>query len=121
MIKEKSARRPWTESDNKELKEMLQAGRRSVEIARKLGRTSYAINARVELLNKKVARANPGSLRLKRWTVEENERLRALAVAGERYAAIAKQLNRSEQAVRHRFYDLGMPSRLVDIRTKAQK
>jgi hypothetical protein len=121
MTEEKSARRPWTESDNNELKEMLQAGRRSAEIAMKLGRTRYAINARVDLLNKKAARANPDSLRVKRWTAQEDELLRALRVSGERNAAIAKQLNRSEQAIRHRFYNLGIPSRLVDIRQKAKK
>ena len=121
MTEKKFVRRPWTESDNKEIKEMLQAGRRSVEIAMKLGRTVYAINAHVDLVKKKEARANPGSLRLIRWTVEEDIRLRAFAASGERYAAIAKQLNRSEQAIRHRFYNLGILPRLVEIRQKGQK
>jgi hypothetical protein len=43
------------------------------------------------------------------WTNEEEVSLRALAHEGQRPADIAKQLGRTEQAVRHRFYKLGIP------------
>ena len=38
------------------------------------------------------------------WTPAEDEKLRALVALGERPATIAEQLQRSEEAVRHRFY-----------------
>jgi hypothetical protein len=43
------------------------------------------------------------------WTVEEEEQLCALAESGDHPAIIAKQLGRTEQAVRHRFRKLGIP------------
>jgi hypothetical protein len=115
MTEEKSARHPWTEPDNNELKEMLQAGRRSAEIAVKLGRTRYAINARVDLLNKKAARVNPDSLRLKRWTAQEDELLRALRVSGFQHptCCFARGLNverTSYKSATHRLVGCGADS-----------
>jgi hypothetical protein len=43
------------------------------------------------------------------WTAGEEAMLRAMADEGQRPAAIAKRLGRTEQAVRHRFYKLGIP------------
>ena len=43
------------------------------------------------------------------WRAEEEDQLRALAESGARPAAIAKQLGRTEKAIRHRFYNLGIP------------
>jgi hypothetical protein len=43
------------------------------------------------------------------WTAEEEDQLRSLAESGERPATIAGHLRRTEQAVRHRFYKLGIP------------
>jgi len=43
------------------------------------------------------------------WTPAEDEKLRALAALGERPTAIAQQLQRSEVAVRHRSWKLGIP------------
>jgi hypothetical protein len=43
------------------------------------------------------------------WTAKDEDQLRALAESGERPTAIAKQLARSEHAVRHRLYMLGIP------------
>lgn len=42
------------------------------------------------------------------WTGEEEAQLRSMAEFGERPAAIARHLRRTEQAVRHRFYKLGI-------------
>jgi hypothetical protein len=76
-------------------------------------RTQQTIYSRVQLLKKKALRTKPGGLRLKRWTVEEDEQLRAALAACKRPAAIAKQLKRSEPAVIHRLYHLGTPLRGV--------
>ena len=43
------------------------------------------------------------------WTPEEEAQLRAMAQEGDGPASIAKQLGRTEQATRHRFYKLGIP------------
>jgi hypothetical protein len=43
------------------------------------------------------------------WMPEEEASLRAMADEGQRPAAIAKRLGRTEQAVRHRFHKLGIP------------
>jgi hypothetical protein len=50
------------------------------------------------------------------WTPEEEASLRAMADEGHRPAAIAKLLGRTEQAVRHRFYKLGIP-----LKARAQR
>jgi hypothetical protein len=49
------------------------------------------------------------------WTPAENEKLRALAASGERPTAIAEQLQRSEVAVRHRLFKLGIPAKRIMI------
>jgi hypothetical protein len=49
------------------------------------------------------------------WTPAEDEKLRALVALGERPATIAEQLQRSEEAVRHRFYKLGIPLKTIRI------
>jgi hypothetical protein len=54
------------------------------------------------------------------WTAEEEAQLRVLAESGARPAEIAMQLKRSEQAVRHRFYKLGIPLKPVDLGLKAK-
>jgi hypothetical protein len=52
---------------------------------------------------------------LQPWTPAEDEKLRALAASGERPTAIAEQLQRSEVAVRHRFWKLGIPVKRIMI------
>jgi hypothetical protein len=54
------------------------------------------------------------------WTAEEEAQLRVLAESGGRPAEIAMQLKRTEQAVRHRFYKLGIPLKPVEIGLKAK-
>ena len=49
------------------------------------------------------------------WTPAEDEKLRALAASGERPTAIAEQLQRSEVAVRHRLWKLGIPVKRIMI------
>jgi hypothetical protein len=49
------------------------------------------------------------------WTPAEDEKLRALVALGERPATIAEQLQRSEEAVRHWFYKLGIPLKTIRI------
>ena len=49
------------------------------------------------------------------WTPAENEKLRALAASGERPTAISEQLQRSEVAVRHRLWKLGIPVKRIMI------
>jgi len=49
------------------------------------------------------------------WTPAEDEKLRALAASGERPTAIAEQLQRSEVAVRHRLWRLGIPVKRIMI------
>ena len=43
------------------------------------------------------------------WTAEDDNKLREFAAAGERVIEIAQELQRSEAAVRNRFYKLGLP------------
>jgi len=50
---------------------------------------------------------------LKKWTAEEHERLKALAEAGRRPDEIARELNRSEAAVRVRAWQHNIALRLV--------
>lgn len=50
---------------------------------------------------------------LKKWTAEEHERLKVLAEAGRRPDEIARELNRSESAVRVRAWQHGIALRLV--------
>jgi hypothetical protein len=49
----------------------------------------------------------------KPWTPAEDERLRTLVALGERPATIAEQLHRSETAIRHRSYKLGIPFKMI--------
>jgi hypothetical protein len=49
------------------------------------------------------------------WTFAEDEKLRALAASGERPTAIAEQLQRSEVAVRHRLWKLGISVKRIMI------
>ncbi len=56
------------------------------------------------------------------WTAADDERLRALAIAGKRPTVIAEELQRSAAAVRHRFYKLGIPLPGAKIRgTKGEE
>ncbi|MCK1358926.1 hypothetical protein IVB28_08850 [Bradyrhizobium sp. 199] len=50
---------------------------------------------------------------LKRWTADEHERLKAMAEAGRRPDEIARELNRSEAAVRVRAWQHGIALRTV--------
>ncbi|WP_441237530.1 hypothetical protein [Bradyrhizobium sp. 930_D9_N1_4] len=50
---------------------------------------------------------------LKKWTVEDHERLRAMAEAGRRPDEIAAELKRSEAAVRVRAWQYDIALRLV--------
>ena len=50
---------------------------------------------------------------LKKWTAEEHERLKAMAEAGRRPDEIARELGRSEAAVRVRAWQHGIGLRLV--------
>jgi len=59
MTGQKPIRRPWTETENKELAQMLQARKSTAEIAAKLDRTQQAIYARVQHLNKTAFRKKP--------------------------------------------------------------
>ena len=65
MTGQNVTRRPWTEADNKELEQMLQARKSTAEIAAKLERTQQAIYARVQHLDKKAFRTKSSSLRRK--------------------------------------------------------
>jgi hypothetical protein len=65
MTGQNATRRPWTEADNKELEQMLQARKSTAEIATKLERTQQAIYARAQHLDKKAFRTKSSSLRLK--------------------------------------------------------
>jgi hypothetical protein len=49
------------------------------------------------------------------WTFAEDEKPRALAASGERPTAIAEQLQRSEVAVRHRLWKLGISVKRIMI------
>ena len=53
-------------------------------------------------------------------TAGEEDQLPSLAELGERPAAIGKRLGRTEQAVRHRFYKLGIPLRAIAIWQKVK-
>jgi hypothetical protein len=55
---------------------------------------------------------------LKKWTAEEHERLKVLAEAGRRPDEIAKELNRTEAAVRVRAWQHGIPLRLITQKRK---
>ena len=61
------------------------------------------------------------------WTVEEEEQLRSLVVQGQTALEIGAQLQRTENAIRHRMTKLGLRSkrvkstRLVELRLKAKK
>jgi len=55
------------------------------------------------------------------WTSEEDERLRASAISGKPVAEIAKQLGRTEHAVRNRIYKLQIPLKRITFRLKAKK
>jgi hypothetical protein len=50
---------------------------------------------------------------LKKWTAEDDERLRSMAAAGYRPHEIAEKLNRSEAAVRSRAWQQGISLRLI--------
>ncbi|WP_245444420.1 Myb-like DNA-binding domain-containing protein [Bradyrhizobium sp. Y36] len=50
---------------------------------------------------------------LKRWTAEEHAQLKAMAEAGRRPDEIARELGRSEAAVRVRAWQHGIGLRLV--------
>jgi len=52
------------------------------------------------------------------WTSEQEDQLRRLAKNGESIATVAEQLNRSEQAIRHRARRLGITVRRVAAETK---
>jgi IS30 family transposase len=59
MTGQNATRRPWTEADNKELEQMLQARKSTAEIATKLERTQQAIYARVQHLDRRRFEQNP--------------------------------------------------------------
>jgi DNA-binding NarL/FixJ family response regulator len=56
---------------------------------------------------------------LKKWTAEEHERLKEMAAEGRRPDEIAKELNRSEAAVRVRAWQHGIELRIVVPKRKA--
>ena len=57
------------------------------------------------------------------WAPEEDQRLRALALSGTSVAEMAKQIKRSEEAVRSRAYRLKIlvaKSRMLRLKAKAK-
>jgi predicted transcriptional regulator len=55
---------------------------------------------------------------LKKWTAEEHEKLRSLAAAGSRPDEIARELGRSEAAIRVRAWQHGIALQLVTTKRK---
>ena len=59
MTGPRPAGRPWTGSEDEQLRDMLDTGMTAREIARKLKRTPTAVYARMHLLRKKTSAPQP--------------------------------------------------------------
>ena len=54
------------------------------------------------------------------WTPEEDDELRSLTVASKDIATIAKELNRTQKAIRRRATKLKLPLKVVTVGLKAR-
>jgi len=89
--------RRWTAAEDQLLLERYTAGESREAIAKQLGRTSDAVDARRRFLHRP-ARTIP----TRRWSEAEETFLRAAAAAAVPSSAIASRLNRTPYAVRRR-------------------
>jgi hypothetical protein len=55
------------------------------------------------------------------WTPEEDDKLRSLIISSKDIATIAKQLNRTQKAIRDRAAKLKLPLKLVAVGLKAKR
>ena len=55
------------------------------------------------------------------WTPEEDDKLRSLIISSKDIATIAKQLNRTQKAIRDRAAKLKLPLKLVALGLKAKR
>ena len=55
------------------------------------------------------------------WTPEEDDELRSLILATKDIATIAKELNRTEEAIRRRAIKLKLPMKVVKVGLKAKR
>jgi hypothetical protein len=97
--------RRWTAAEDQLLLERYTAGESREAIAKQLGRTSDAVDARRRFLHRP-ARTIP----TRRWSEAEETFLRAAAAAAVPSSAIASRLNRTPYAVRRRRETIGATS-----------
>jgi hypothetical protein len=95
----------WTAAEDQLLLERYTAGESREAIAKQLGRTSDAVDARRRFLHRP-ARTIP----TRRWSEAEETFLRAAAAAAVPSSAIASRLNRTPYAVRRRRETIGATS-----------
>jgi hypothetical protein len=100
----------WTLSEDDELRVLALSGATVPEISKKMRRTPSAIRhraLRVKIVISKSPerRLQPGAAS---WKPGDDDRLRALAAAGESSSAIAELLGRDPSSVRKRAIKLGV-------------
>ena len=100
----------WTSSEDDELRMAALSGATMSEISKRMNRTSSAIRHRALRLKIVITKSpirgrQPGA---GSWKSGDDDRLRALAAAGESSSAIAERLGRDPSSVRKRAIKLGI-------------
>lgn len=106
-IKEKFKKTPWTESEDRRLKQLLEQYQHTyADLCRILKRTEGAIKRRINTLGLK---ERPLRKYNRHWTEEETDTLLELRAKGHGWEHIGQQLKRSGSACRGKFERLQNP------------
>jgi hypothetical protein len=105
----------WSPSDDRLLGRLYAAGLARAELAARLGRSEYAVDARRRSLG---VAARPG---LRRWSELEDELVRAAAAAGVPATELAARIGRPADAVWRRRRRLGLASAGPRLYTPAEE
>lgn len=112
MVSLRASRRLWTNEERKFLTENY--GKLSViDISEKLGKTYPAVNSQIWWMGLKKEPV------VKRWTTQEEEKLRELTELGYTAGQISKELGRTIPAVYNRWKGLGIHGKYIPDPTGA--
>jgi len=98
--------RVWSPNDDRDLRQLIREGLELEQIAQRLRRTPEALRARTRKLGLASPRSREAARGRRRWTVQEDDRLRLHV--GLNPAALAEMLDRSPEAITQRLRRLGL-------------
>lgn len=101
--------RVWTDEDVQKLRDLRASGKSYEEIGKLLDRSVGAVHNKCKML--KITKMNTlndtdDTTPYRKWTDEEEQKLRDMSASGKSFEEIGNVIHRSESAVSNRYYKL---------------